>query len=690
MLNQVLDPAYNAKQSLNGLGVVTNSHKAVYPNANNIDVYRGYTCDFQELEESGVNTSRMHFTRKPVYLRDNDCETYRNRILETHASISVMLANGYKQIERAYDYREANIRLGRADKLLTVKDIKLSMSDDELIEIAESKARNQDLVIQSKGHTFKTYLQLSNYVTGYQLTPPTLNSLGYYTVDANLRHRFSNVDHDELIGAINRMACPLWWRRNLRVLQVQVIENLARDLRTVHKKASPYVSDFTVYNKRNRKEKTDEMLKDLFVVYDDQNIWSDFESLKDISDKSHTSGTQQAAELMTRIRGFEELAKQYGHTAEFYTLTAPSRFHSVLASGHANKKYDGSNPQDAQAYFNDIWKKARALFAKQNIRPYGFRVVEPHHDGCPHWHMLLFMQKRESIKVRKILRKLCTQDSPSEFKTASTRFKAVYINPAKGSAAGYIAKYITKSIDGSSIKHAECPKAGKINKSPIEVAERVKAWASANNIRQFQQIGGPSVTVWREMRKLGQGATGQCEIANAMKQEFNEELLQSYAIEKVRQAADSSDWAAFCIAMGGIQVKREDQTCRIHYQIPDIIDTITGEISRSQTKYGDKAVNRPVGVMWDALVVITRKGSPTIASKKLIETQRKLMINAVQWIDEAYEMDLLFRPSQEELDFIESCVRQDEQYQCLFADYDALSSCIPYIEGDSPSLDLCH
>uniref|UniRef100_UPI00356AB08D hypothetical protein n=1 Tax=Pseudoalteromonas sp. TaxID=53249 RepID=UPI00356AB08D len=59
MLNQVLDPAYKAKQSLNGLGVVTNTHKAVYPSENNIDIYRGYSCDFQELEESGVNTARM-------------------------------------------------------------------------------------------------------------------------------------------------------------------------------------------------------------------------------------------------------------------------------------------------------------------------------------------------------------------------------------------------------------------------------------------------------------------------------------------------------------------------------------------------------------------------------------------------------------------------------------------------------
>ncbi|MFP3449510.1 hypothetical protein, partial [Pseudomonas sp. SIMBA_067] len=80
------------------------------------------------------------------------------------------------------------------------------------------------------------------------------------------------------------------------------------------------------------------------------------------------------------------------------------------------------------------------------------------------------------------------------------------------------------------------------------------------------------------------------------------------------------------------QVKRKDQTLRIHYQLPDIVDRITGEVSRSEskspyfaTKYGDQPANRILGVAWDAVVVITRRGTTQILTEKDIKSQRKIM-----------------------------------------------------------------
>ncbi|MBO1916561.1 replication endonuclease [Providencia rettgeri] len=46
--------------------------------------------------------------------------------------------------------------------------------------------------------------------------------------------------------------------------------------------------------------------------------------------------------------------------------------------------------------------KIRAAYARAGIRVFGFRVVEPHHDGTPHWHMLLFVRPEQVDELRDI------------------------------------------------------------------------------------------------------------------------------------------------------------------------------------------------------------------------------------------------------------------------------------------------
>ncbi|RZM76432.1 replication endonuclease [Pseudoalteromonas rubra] len=623
-----------------------------------------------------------------------DSHHLRSQILQTHSNLAILLANGYLVTDKFFGYSEARKRLLEADRVLTMGGINLSVSDDELCQIAEDKARLFELRIKCNQHTYKFYKQLCNDFRMYCVEPPKFDDT-YFTVSPAERSKLPPAYRQSvmalLTGALNRMACPLWWRRRLRKKQALVIEQLARDMRTVHKKSSPYVSEFTIRRKRERNAKSEEIMNDLYVVPHDASPFDEFESLKDVAAKSSTSGIQLAAELMVRIRGFEECSKMLGHRGEFYTITAPSRFHSVHASGIPNRKYDGSTPNDAQDYFNDLWKRARALFAKAGIRPYGFRVVEPHHDGCPHWHMLLFMAKGQAVKARKILKSLALKDTPGEVRTSSTRFKAISIDKSKGSAAGYIAKYITKAVNGEHINQVTCPEAGKISIAPADAAERASTWASTFNIRRFQQIGGPSVTTWRELRRLGMGESGKCEVANSMN--TNLDTVSRYALEKVRAAADASDWAAFCLAMGGVQVKRKDQAVRIHYQIPDIVDQITGEISRSEskspyfsTKYGDMPAKRILGVAWDSVVVITRRGTNQVLSEKDIHAQRKIMLGVSESIQNWVDDGRFEQPSVEEMQFLESCVVEDYQNMCLFMDYEALS----VVNSDEVALDLCH
>lgn len=262
-------------------------------------------------------------------------------------------------------------------------------------------------------------------------------------------------------------------------------------------------------------------------------------SLAEIADLTVSNPRIRRSELMARVHGFEEEAKSLGHVGVFYTLTCPSRMHAFLAkSGKRNPKYDETKPKEAQAYLANVWAKFRSAADRRKFDYYGFRVTEPQHDGTPHWHLLLFMPEDQEKRFTDLMRRYALEVDGDEDGAGKHRFKVVPIDWARGSAAGYIAKYISKNIDGHALD------TGIYGEDPVEAAQRVQAWASVWNLRQFQQIGGPSVGVWRELRRLkGSGPKG--------------------IVAELSTAADQGDWLAYVRCMGGPLAPRKEQPLRL-------------------------------------------------------------------------------------------------------------------------------
>lgn len=283
---------------------------------------------------------------------------------------------------------------------------------------------------------------------------------------------------------------------------------------------------------------------------------------------------------MVRARGFEDLAKELGHEATFLTITCPSKYHrSYSTSGHENPKWGGFTPIEGQNYLNKLWQLIRSKLNRLGIRLYGFRVAEPQHDGTPHWHLLLFVEPDHYQSMIEVMREYAMKEDGEEKGAEEHRFTEVKIDPSKGSATGYIAKYISKNIDGSDLED------GFYGEDPLDAACRVDAWAACWGIRQFQQLGGCSVTVWRELRRLKtvQG-------------------LENVAKEII-EAADSGNWKVFTQKMGGVFAMRKEQVFKPYYELS--VDNDTGAVKTSQ--YCDNELVRALkGVATAGRELITR------------------------------------------------------------------------------------
>ncbi|EKO3695066.1 replication endonuclease [Vibrio metschnikovii] len=356
-----------------------------------------------------------------------------------------------------------------------------------------------------------------------------------------------------LNGELSRYSDHKWWLRQLRKALRRNIEVVQHHLNQVNKKKSLYCSTLTLQARRQQKAYQQAYLENTFAV----NEQGDRFSLLELSQKGVADPKIRKGELMVRARGFEEMANELGHVATFITFTCPSKYHrSYSQSGQVNPKWAGYTPLDGQHYLNAMWQLIRSKLNRLDIRFYGFRVAEPQHDGTPHWHLLLFVEPEHYQTMVAIMRDYALKEDGDEQGAQEHRFTEVKIDPSKGSATGYIAKYISKNIDGNHLD------SGVYGEDPLEAAARVDAWAACWGIRQFQQLGGCSVTVWRELRRL-KTLLG-----------LNERQ------QSIVEAADKGDWKTFTAQMGGVFSTRKEQVFKPYYELS--VETSTGVVKTSQ------------------------------------------------------------------------------------------------------------
>ena len=483
-----------------------------------------------------------------------------------------------------------------------IKDMafKIAQFVDQYVRLESDKYHSKTTLGTEMAVVF-TYEQVARFVADtFGIKPP---------------RKYKEQSELSALQDISRLISEKWWCNLLNKIRKTMREHLAIAMGQVSSKASPYASWDCIREHQEQQRANYEYIKQCELLEEETGEEAD---LWDMVKKSVANPAIRRHELMVRCRGCEDIGNELGLQGLFLTLTTPSKYHNSYKKGGFIGHWNGASPRDAQSYLNKVWQRIRAKLARDDIRWFGVRVAEPHHDGTPHWHLLLWVQPEKVELVTDIFVEYAIKEDRHELIDKngkldySPRCDVGEIDPELGTATGYIAKYISKNIDGFAMDDdlADAtitinPETGKEEgRKAKDMAKNVSAWKSRWNIRQFQFFGGAPVTTYRELRRFAnqnkkafmeylfmQSRVDLLTIYSMLQRDIvgpikpsklisNEELMKvigdSYqsriktetaSITDTLIAADDGDWQGYIMGQGGPFVKREDLLIMNSYEV---------------------------------------------------------------------------------------------------------------------------
>jgi len=213
------------------------------------------------------------------------------------------------------------------------------------------------------------------------------------------------------------------------------------------------------------KLKNQKSFLDLSFIYD--RINKTHIPLADLIISPYHSPTRYYSEIQNRVNTLEKIAKQRGLKPLFMTLTLASEYHRCKTTKKGkltpNPKFNGTSPKQAVKELTKMFARLRQdrvlkELSKEN-RIY-FRVNEPHKDGTPHTHILLFIPSDTIDRVKIAFKRLFDSRGND-------------IQDDINNSTAYIMKYINKTLPLS--------KQEKLSEKELYL----NAWYSKNRIVRF-------------------------------------------------------------------------------------------------------------------------------------------------------------------------------------------------------------
>lgn len=389
-------------------------------------------------------------------------------------------------------------------------------------------------------------------------------------------------------AALLRLADVGWWRRQLNAALPRRREQAALALALVRKRRSApetdlYCSREAVQTHAERQERALAFMRSAVLVDEDS---GEEITLANVAATTVADPRIRFAEMMTRLRGMQRVAQMSGLKAAFITNTCPGHMHP------SSPTYDGTTMRAAQQHLVRCWAQFRTRCSNAGIPIAGMRTVEAHHDGCPHWHGVIWYREEdaevllgtlgeageeqaeaviEAIRAERdavraaalaagnrpgtvarklaeyrkrerhalgILRDVFLGETREDPGAVARRVDVKLLDREKGDVAGYLIKYITKHL----------PAGQQTEEKAVELmaSARLEAWRSLWGIKAFAFFGEPGVGIWRELWRLKGTVAAEHD-----------------GLQKLARSVDRKRYAMYVLRMGGLCAPRSARPFRL-------------------------------------------------------------------------------------------------------------------------------
>lgn len=281
-----------------------------------------------------------------------------------------------------------------------------------------------------------------------------------------------------------------WFRKALLQHERQVADYFGHCMQEIGRYASPIVSGAVLASRgRQLDRQADFASSHCFVSIDESGRQ---QSIK-FAVAANTAH-RRSSKTYSRLKGLDVFCTQRGLAGFFVTLTLPPAFHPNPANG--KRSWSGATPREGHDELQRKWRRFQRRFGEAGGKCYGVRVEEPHTDGCPHWHLLMYVMPEREADFRSRIADIFGHGCAAEVEA---------IDRQKGTGATYLMKYIRpiyKADLGSDFDKGIHPGGN----SKVEKAARYDAYRATWGGRciQFFDVPG-SATAWDELRRIRPG-----------------------------------------------------------------------------------------------------------------------------------------------------------------------------------------